>query len=527
MVTAVEWITGILGALASLALYITWNDRKLRRVPDRIAKLSKRLTPESVRADAKAYAEGPAKTIKSQLPEKTGRRYVVVGGGGFLGGWIIHQLLERGEDPENIRVLDLNMTPANYIVADAKERGLQYIKTDVTNPASVDEAFAHPWKNADKPITVFHTAANIRFYELDPAFLPRSSKVNVDGVRNVIEASKRAGVDVFVHTSSASIGVHSTRLLLWPWEKEPKRFVQVVSDKSAEPKSHWDHFSNYAVSKLEGENLVKSLDGTLVEGGKKMRTGSIRPGNGIFGPRGDMICGGYLIRKTNPSWVHNSYSSFIYVENCALSHLLYERRLIDLVEGNRKGLPDIGGQFFNVRDPGPTPTYGDAYQTLETLTDGECHFPVFSPTAMFLLAQIMGTYYVNQQRIAMRLPPSLHSIFTKIFPTIKGDLVNLQPSLFYLTSVHLIFDDSRARLSPEKGGLGYEGVWTTFEGLYNTWKEFDSGPYGKVNARSAKAGIPLPDIFKKKKKTAAAAATNVVAEGINLPVTPMEEEVEP
>ncbi|KAG2368641.1 hypothetical protein BDR07DRAFT_1390458 [Suillus spraguei] len=50
-------------------------------------------------------------------------------------------------------------------------------------------------------------------------------------------------------------------------------------------------------------------------------------------------------------------------------------------------------------------------------------------------------------------------------------IVNLQPSLFALASVHLIFDDSRARLPPEKGGLGYHGPFTTLQGVCRTVEE--------------------------------------------------------
>ena len=78
-------------------------------------------------------------------------------------------------------------------------------------------------------------------------FLARSNKVNVEGVRNVLEASKRIGVDVFVYTSSGSVALKSTRMLLWPWETEPKDFVQVINDGTPLPKEHWDSFSNYAV----------------------------------------------------------------------------------------------------------------------------------------------------------------------------------------------------------------------------------------------------------------------------------------
>lgn len=41
----------------------------------------------------------------------------------------------------------------------------------------------------------------------------------------------------------------------------------------------------------------------------------------------------------------------------------------------------------------------------------------------------------------------------------------LQPSIFSLTQVHLVFDDSRACKSPKEGGLGYKAPFTSLDGL--------------------------------------------------------------
>lgn len=49
-------------------------------------------------------------------------------------------------------------------------------------------------------------------------------------------------------------------------------------------------------------------------------------------------------------------------------------------------------------------------------------------------------------------------------PALGNDITNLQPSIF-CSVVHIIIDDSRARLPPSQGGLGYQGPWTTLEGL--------------------------------------------------------------
>jgi hypothetical protein len=70
----------LLGAVILFVLYIRHNDRRLRKIPARIESLSKRTTPEFIRADAMQYFGQPQKDIKGQLPERTGRRYIVVGG---------------------------------------------------------------------------------------------------------------------------------------------------------------------------------------------------------------------------------------------------------------------------------------------------------------------------------------------------------------------------------------------------------------------------------------------------------------
>ena len=418
--------------------------------------------------------------------------------GGFLGGWIITKLLKRGEDFHRIRLLDLN-PPTNHhpIVLDSLSKGAQFFKVDVTDPVALQAAFAAPWPDVsssssetDPEITVFHTAANIRFYERHLSFLGRSTRVNVQGTKNVVSAARFIGATVLIYTSSGSVGLRNTRLLLWPWEKEPEMFVQVLNDGDAEklpvPRRHEEFFSNYAASKMEAETFVRASDKetTRTSTGIKrlLRTGCIRPGNGVFGPGGDQLCGAYLVRQSNPSWASKIIQSFSYVENCAIAHLLYEQRLIELLTPESK-YPDIGGQAFYITDPGPTPTYGDVYTILETLSEGECHFPSLSPTAMLLVAHVIEFYYRKQQSLSA-------TGWNWLLPKVNGALVNLQPSLFSLVCVHLIFDDSRARLPPEKGGLGYVGAWTTMEGLHKTFQEHKSGR-GRSKVRSEFAGVGL------------------------------------
>jgi hypothetical protein len=176
--------------------------------------------------------------------------------------------------------------------------------------------------------------------------------------------------------------------------------------------------------------------------------------------------------------------SFNYVENCSLAHLCYEERLLEISNGGAN--PDISGRAFTVTDPGPPLTYGDVYKVVETLDD-ETFFPRLSPTAMLLVAQILEFIYLTRYFLDSSSSRLLRAL-SCLFPNITGDIVNLQPSLFSLTQLHLIFDDSQARLSPAKGGLGYRGAFTTLEGICKTVEEYHKSD-GRGELRSMSGGV--------------------------------------
>ncbi|KAK1226844.1 hypothetical protein PQX77_010148 [Marasmius sp. AFHP31] len=482
--TVAAGIAWLVIPLLSLILYIRFNDRALQVIPDRALKFSpERCTPENVRATSSKLQSGPSISVDNQIPDKTDRRYIVTGGAGFLGGWIVVQLIKRGEDPRNIRVLDIRK-PTRSDLRDGIGKDVDYRIVDVTNAEAVQEAFNASWPTgSESPITIFHTAANIRFYERDASTVNSSARVNIVGTQNVLNAARAIGASILISTSSASVGVRATSLFLHPWRREPKFFVQVINDDdSIIPKRHQNFFSNYAYTKREGEKLVRAAH-LSTSGNGILRTGCIRPGNGVYGPGGDMLCGAYLVRKTNPTWISHVIQNCIYVENCALAHLLYERRLLDLENGSTN--PDIGGDAFCVTDPGPPPTYGDLYTTLNTLTDGETVFPELSVTGMYMFSYLIEFYYLFRNRM---LSSSYWPVLKFLLPPVNGDLVNLQPSLFHFTSVHLIFDDSRARLPPEKGGLGFKGAWTTIEGLHELVQDHKRGQ-NRSEQRSDMAGV--------------------------------------
>ncbi|KAA1473011.1 NAD-P-binding protein [Dentipellis sp. KUC8613] len=482
------WAAALASPILVLYLYIRSNDAKLTALPKDLAAAFSphRLTPEDARKAAEELAKSPI-TVDAVLPPKTGRRYIVVGGAGFLGGWIVCHLLRRGEDPRHIRVLDIRL-PTRPDLTTGPANDVDFRQVDVSDKAAVDAAFHAPWpstgKDAPAETTVFHTAANIRFYERHPDLQHLSDKVNVQGVQNILDAARAIGTSILIYTSSGSISVRRSRFWLWPWQKEPAFFAQVITDDdSIIPKRHEHTFSNYAASKIKGEKLVRAANGTPSDAGGVLLTGSIRPGNGVYGPGGDILCGSYLVRQVNPTWIGSILQNFIYVENCSLAHLCYEARLLETMhsQGSPHPNPNLGGDAFCVTDAGPPVTYGDVYTTLHTLTDGLTVFPEMSATAMLLLSHLFELVH-----LARMLPSPLS--LRRLVPALNGDLVNLQPSLFALTMVHLVWDDSRARAPPEKGGLGYEPQWTTLQGLC-ALVEAHKKAGGKGEERSMGGGV--------------------------------------
>lgn len=228
-----------------------------------------------------------------------------------MGGWIVVHLLQRGEDPkvciilpitsdgrkrneififhQCIRVLDIR-SPTRLDLTSGRAREVEFIKVDISDANAVEVAFKTVWpptssgSGSDAGITIFHTAANIRFYERHPALLHRSARVNVDGTRNIVNSARAIGATVLVQTSSGSVAIRSNRFWLWPWEKEPRCFLQVLNDDDdLIPKRHNEFFSNYAATKIVGESIIRKANG-MPSGKGVLKTGCVRPGNGIFGP---------------------------------------------------------------------------------------------------------------------------------------------------------------------------------------------------------------------------------------------------
>lgn len=132
-------------------------------------------------------------------------KILITGGAGFVGSAIVRAVLREFPN-STIGVLDLEHTNIPEVVK-SKSR-VELIEADVTIPRSIGKAIA-----SFRPAVVIHTAGIV------PSLAERHKrrmqavvyKVNVEGTRNVVEASMQNGVPSLVYTSSCCAVIDDVR----------------------------------------------------------------------------------------------------------------------------------------------------------------------------------------------------------------------------------------------------------------------------------------------------------------------------
>jgi len=117
---------------------------------------------------------------------------LITGGSGFLGSYIIPDLLSRGEDLVNGDVRDIGGEQA-WLLGKDRER-VKFAPLDVTDFASAMEVLM-----TVRPERVIHTAG------LMGGEPRRIMQVNLHGTLNLLEASRLTGVKKFVFFSSVGV----------------------------------------------------------------------------------------------------------------------------------------------------------------------------------------------------------------------------------------------------------------------------------------------------------------------------------
>jgi nucleoside-diphosphate-sugar epimerase len=213
---------------------------------------------------------------------------LVTGGGGFLGGAIVRQLLEKGHF---VRSFSRGDYP------ELAELGVEQVRGDLVDAEAVKSALAGC-------NTVFHVAAKWGMTGEYSEYY----RSNVVGTANVIEACRHHEIRKLVFTSSPSVVFDGKDM-----EGADESFPYPSSYKAAYPKT----------KALSEQLILSSNDGQLA-------TVALRP-HLIWGPRDTQLVPGILDRgrkgrlmkiRGEPKLV-----DFTYIEDAATAHLLAAERL--------------------------------------------------------------------------------------------------------------------------------------------------------------------------------------------------------
>jgi len=181
-------------------------------------------------------------------------KVLITGATGLLGGHLIKELQQRGEE---IRALVLPVENADHL----RTQGVEVVRGDITDAGTLGDAV----RNVD---LVFHLAGMMGVWRP----LADYRLVNVTGSENLYKAAQEAGVRRYVHTSSHTVyGLGYGRFLN---ENDPLR-------PDPDP---------YSITKAEGDRLMRRMMLT-----SKVETVILRPGT-FFGP-GDRLHFGRMAQK--------------------------------------------------------------------------------------------------------------------------------------------------------------------------------------------------------------------------------------
>ncbi|EAQ78839.1 NAD-dependent epimerase/dehydratase family protein [Blastopirellula marina] len=210
-------------------------------------------------------------------------RALVTGGGGFLGRYIVEQLLARGDQ---VRVLGRRDYP------DLAAIGVNCLRGDVADAQIVSQACA------DQDV-VFHTAAIAGIWGRWEDFY----QANVVGTQNILAGCREHGVGKLVYTSSPSVTFDGTD--------------QNGVDESVPYPTRW--LAHYPRSKAIAEQQVLAANQP-----GKLLTCALRP-HLIWGPRDQHLIPRLLQRaksgKLRIVGDGKNRVDMIYVENAAVAHL--------------------------------------------------------------------------------------------------------------------------------------------------------------------------------------------------------------
>jgi nucleoside-diphosphate-sugar epimerase len=345
---------------------------------------------------------------------RTGKRYLVVGGNGFLGSHIVEALLARGED----RVAIFDLQPSPLFAAEIAAGTVQLHQGNILDLDSLKAAC----RGAD---TVFHTAAAVNFWSDLPCEYAPIHSVNVMGTENVIAACLAEGVRQLLFTSSAIVVVHRDLLT---------RPLELADERAPYPTAPF--LNHYVATKGEAERAVMAADGR-----GSLRTAAVRPG-GMYGPR-DLVITGAVAQGLPGIGLQDNLIDHIYVENVVHAFLLMEQQL---TPGSRL----CGQSYFvtNYADPPP-----------QARADERTYFDFNSR----FFAALGGRFRLAPKRLISALAwtsQAVARVSRGRAPRMLGDLRKLRPASVALSRGTYYFTHKKATTD-----FGYQPLYSEAEAL--------------------------------------------------------------
>ncbi|ORX38841.1 C-3 sterol dehydrogenase [Kockovaella imperatae] len=221
--------------------------------------------------------------------------YLIIGGCGFLGRWIVDQLVERGET--KVAVFD--------IVQRHFDNNITFFTGDLSNAADVENAIVKSGATS-----IIHTASP--HYTAPADILER---VNVTGTSNVVDMCLKHNVRKLVYTSSGAVYLDGIHQLISADER---------LDYAEKP------LDVYNTTKIEAEKIVLNANDRSGEG---LLTCCIRP-CGIFGPgdQNNIKQWHRVVLNGQTKWQigdNMNINDFTFVGNVARAHILASDRLAE------------------------------------------------------------------------------------------------------------------------------------------------------------------------------------------------------
>ena len=269
-------------------------------------------------------------------------KVLITGGTGFIGAYIIKNLVEKGLTVRAIR----RNSPLPFFIPSKILDAVEWVPGDVLDVVSLDDAM----KGMD---AVIHAAAIVSFRQADRK---RMYQANVNGTTNVVNAAVEKGISRFLHISSVAAIGRTTRPEL------------VTEEKSwAENKVN----THYARSKHQAEmevwrGFAEGLEGVIVNPSTVLG----------FGNWHQSSCAIFRNAYKEFAWYTNGINGFVGVEDLAeavvrlLQTSITQRRFIASAENwSFKKLFECLAAGFDKKPPTrmATPLLGNVVWRLEAV----------------------------------------------------------------------------------------------------------------------------------------------------------------